>query len=196
MKRKIILASASKRRSEILASCGIRHKVVSAGIKEIHSIRRPTSWVVSHNAKLKAESISKKYKNAVVIGADSLVRMGNHLIGKPATESQAKAFLKKFSGKRIEVFTGLFLADTCSGKSAGGYEKSSLYVQKMGGKDIDKYFKLLGPYDKAGGFSIEGVGSILFDDIRGSYFNILGLPMIKLAELFKKIGLDIADFIE
>ena len=164
-------------------------------MKELHTIKRPASWVVSHNAKLKAGGILKKYKNAVVIGADSLVRMGKQLIGKPRTEKEAKQFLRKFSGKKIEVFTGLFLVDTSSGKTAGGYEKSSLYVQKISGADIDKYFNLLGPYDKAGGFSIEGVGSILFDDIRGSYFNILGLPMIKLTELFKRLELDIADFI-
>jgi septum formation protein len=58
-----------------------------------------------------------------------------------------------------------------------------------------KYFKLLGPYDKAGGFSIEGVGSLIFDNISGSYFNILGLPMIKLSKLFSEIGLDVLDFI-
>jgi len=60
---------------------------------------------------------------------------------------------------------------------------------------LDRYFKLLSPYDKAGGFSIEGIGSLLFDNIRGSYFNILGLPMIKLGELFSEIGDDILNYV-
>ena len=75
-------------------------------------------------------------------------------------------------------------------------KKTSLYIKEIVPKDIAKYFRLLGPYDKAGGFSIEGVGSIIFDDIRGSYFNVLGLPMGKLQELFRDIGLDLLDFVE
>ena len=70
-----------------------------------------------------------------------------------------------------------------------------LRVKRIPSRDIDKYFKLLGPYDKAGGFSIEGVGSLVFDDITGSYFNVLGLPMGKLQELFLKLELDLLDYI-
>jgi len=81
-------------------------------------------------------------------------------------------------------------------KKASGYDKSDISVRPISDAEAEKYFRLLGPYDKAGGFSIEGVGSLIFDDIRGSYFNILGLPMIKLAELFRETGFDILDFIE
>jgi septum formation protein len=104
--------------------------------------------------------------------------------------------LRLFSARRIEVFTGLYLIDTSTKKAAGEYDKSYIYMEKISNKDINRYFSLLGPYDKAGGFSIEGAGSIIFDNIRGSYFNILGLPMAKLAKLFKKLDLDILDFIK
>lgn len=195
MKRKIILASASKRRSQILSSCAIRHKVVPSRADETHSRKHSASWIVVHNARKKAEAVAKKRKDSLVIGADTLVRMDSHIIGKPETAKEAKGLLRRFSGNRIEVITGLCLIDTLSGKRVWGCEKSSLYVRKMKKSEIEKFFKLLGPYDKAGGFSMEGAGSMLFDDIRGSYFNILGLPMIKLKELFNKLKLDIVDFI-
>ena len=85
--------------------------------------------------------------------------------------------------------------DLDSFKESSGFDKTSLYIREIPEKDIDKYFRLLGPYDKAGGFSIEGVGSIVFDNVNGSYFNVLGLPMGKLQELFRKIDLDLLDFV-
>ncbi|MFH1868100.1 MAG: nucleoside triphosphate pyrophosphatase [Candidatus Omnitrophota bacterium] len=195
MKQIVILASASKRRSQILTSCGIKHKVAVSNAVEAHGKGASISAIVVKNAKAKAIKIAPRYKYALIIGADTLVRCGSSLIGKPRSAKEAKALLKRFSGKRIEVFTGVFVIDTLTGKAAKGCEKSSLYAQRLTKAEIDKFFKLLGPYDKAGGFSIEGVGSLLFDDIRGSYFNILGLPMITLRNLFKKLGLEILDFI-
>jgi len=194
MKRKIILASASKRRSKILSACGIKHRSLPSRVDEIDSKECPLPRTVCHNAKIKAETVAKVHRDAIVIGADTLVRVNGYAIGKPRSAKEAKGLLRRFSARRIEVVTGLYLIDGFTGKTVSGYEKSSLRVQKMGRPDIDKLFKLLGPYDKAGGFSIEGVGSMLFDDIRGSYFNILGLPMIKLRDMFKKIGLDITSF--
>ena len=196
MKRLIILASASKRRSEILTSCGINHKISVSGVREIFRKDIPTASVVSANAALKARHAALIHKNSVVIGADTLVRMGTRLIGKPGSAKEAKRLLRDFSGNRADVYTGVCVIDTATGKSACGSEKSTVFVKEIDKRDVERYFKVLGPYDKAGGFSIEGAGSFVFDDIKGSYFNILGLPMTKLAELFKKIGLDILDFIK
>jgi len=99
--------------------------------------------------------------------------------------------LKAMSGKTISVYTGLCVIDSKRKKMISGYERSKVTVKKIRPAEISRFFKLLGPYDKAGGFSIEGVGSFIFDDIKGSYFNVLGLPMAKLKELFEKIGADI-----
>ncbi|NQT95832.1 MAG: septum formation protein Maf [Candidatus Omnitrophica bacterium] len=195
MRRKIILASASKRRSAILTSCGIKHKTVKSRARELHSHSSPVSDIVKKNAEAKVLKVASKYKNSLLIGADTLVRLGSKTIGKPRSRKEAETMLYKFSGKKIDAYTGIHLLDTKTKKSVSGYEKSSLYVKRMDGAEIKRYFKALRPYDKAGGFSIEGVGSIIFDDIRGSYFNILGLPMQKLAQLFQKINLNILDFI-
>ena len=195
MKPDIILASASKRRSEILTSCGIKHRVYVSNVSEIHNKARGVVWNVVQNAKRKALFSAKIYKSNIIIGADTLVSLGNDLIGKPKNSFHAKKLLKDFSGKKIEVTTGLFVVDTATGKFSPASKKSTLYVRELSPVDIDGYFKALKPYDKAGGFSIEGVGSIIFDNIRGSYFNILGLPMGTLSDLFKKIDKNILKFI-
>ncbi|KJJ84629.1 Maf-like protein [Candidatus Omnitrophus magneticus] len=193
--KKIILASASKRRAEILLSCGIVHTIIPSGMDEIMDQTIPIKKIVLHNAKIKAEAVTKKVKNAVVISADTLVTHDGEIIGKPKDERDAKRLLKKFSGENIEVFTAIYIVDVTTSKKSYGVTKSDVRVAKINDKNINKIFPLLGPYDKAGGFSIEGAGSILFDDIRGSYFNILGLSMMALRRLFEKIGLDIIDFV-
>jgi septum formation protein len=193
--RQIILASASERRSSILSSCGIPHKVVVSGAEENMHDEREVHDIVTENAQRKAEKVSENANGAVVIAADTLVVHGEDVLGKPGDENAARDMLRKFSGGEVGVCTGLCVIDSASGKRASGYAESSLSVVSLTGDEVEKYFRLLAPYDKAGGFSIEGIGSMLFDDIRGSYFNILGLPMMKLAELFKEIGLDILDFV-
>ena len=95
------------------------------------------------------------------------------------------------SGKTVSVYTGLCVIDVKKGNLISDYEKSLVTVKKIKDKEIHGYFKLLGPYDKAGGFSIEGVGSFIFDNIKGSYFNVIGLPTAKLKEMFEKLGVDI-----
>jgi septum formation protein len=194
--KEIILASASERRSQILASCGIPHKVVRSGSEEVLDAKRPVHEIVRINAVSKAEIVAVDAEGSIVIGADTLVVHGADIIGKPSGEEAARDMLKRFSGSDLEVYTGLCVIDVSSGKKAVGFEKSSLRVVSLAEGEVERYFGLLAPYDKAGGFSIEGVGSLLFDNITGSYFNILGLPMIRLQKLFKEIGLDILDHIK
>jgi len=193
---KIILASASKRRSQILKSCGIKHEVMLSGVEEILEEGLHVADIVKRNAQLKAEKVAEEAGDEVIIGADTLVAHGDDIIGKPSDAADAKEILRKFSGNDIEVYTGLCVIDVLTGKKATAVEMSELTVVPLTEDEVEGYFQLLGPYDKAGGFSIEGVGSLLFDNIRGSYFNILGLPMIKLKSLFKEVGLELLEFIE
>jgi len=194
----IILASNSKRRHEILVSCGIRHKVVPSNAVEYMTISRLPEQVVMINARIKAEIVAKRFKSGYVIGADTVVLIGGgrgrplqKIIGKPKNAKHAKKMLKEMSGKTIRVYTGLCVIDVKKENLISDYEKSLVTVKKLKDKEIPGYFKLLGPYDKAGGFSIEGPGSFIFDNIKGSYFNVLGLPTAKLKEMFEKLGVDI-----
>ncbi|PIP67970.1 MAG: septum formation protein Maf [Candidatus Omnitrophica bacterium CG22_combo_CG10-13_8_21_14_all_43_16] len=187
----IILASGSKRRREILASCGIKHKVVPSNAVEYMTISRLPEQVAMINARIKAEAVAKKFKSGYVIGADTVVLLGKKIIGKPKNASHAKKMLKEMSGKTISVYTGLCVVDVEEESIISDYEKSLVTVKKLKTREIPAYFKLLGPYDKAGGFSIEGAGSFIFDDIKGSYFNVLGLPTARLKEMFEKLGVSI-----
>ena len=191
MKYKIILASASKRRSKILKECGIAHRVVISNVPEKMDHKRGARFNVLHNARVKAEKIADRYKEGFVIGADTVVLLGKRLIGKPKTRKEARSLLKAFSGRTILVYTGLCVIDAKRGKSASGIDVSKVRVKRLSRKKIDKFVKIAGPHDKAGGFSIEGPGTFVFDNIEGSFYNILGLPMMKLDELFEKLGVDL-----
>jgi septum formation protein len=195
MAKEIILASASKRRSEILASCGIRHKVFISNAREVHLQNRTPAWNVTENARRKACICAKIHKNNIIIAVDTLVVLDKRLIGKPKSEMQAKRLFRAFNGgQRLEIISGLCVMETPAARIACAAERSFLRARRLDSRDLDRYFKALRPYDKAGGFSIEGIGSFIYDDIKGSYFNILGLPMARLKGLFDNIGLDILDF--
>lgn len=192
--KKIILASRSKRRAAILKSCNISHIVAPGKTREMRKGTKKPAAIVMLNAKRKAESVAIKRRKGIIIGADTMVFFNGKLLGKPHTKGEAKKMLAAFSGNRIMVYSGLHVIDLDNHKKASGFATTALSIKKIPQRDIDKYFTFLGPYDKAGGFSIEGIGSIVFDDIKGSYFNVLGLPMAKLQGLFRKIGLDLLDF--
>lgn len=196
MRQRIILASQSKARSTILSACGIPHIVVPSRVKEIHISSKKPQSIVMFNARIKAEAVAGRIKRDVVLGVDTLVLFKGKLIGKPRNKREAKKILRGFSGNKILVYSGLHVIDARAGRAAGGFDVTLLNIKRIPARDIEKYFNLLGPYDKAGGFSIEGIGSIIFDDIKGSFYNVVGLPTGKLQELFQKIGLDLLDFIK
>ena len=170
MKYRIILASASKRRSKILKECGIKHEVVISGVSEEIDNRESPKVNVLLNAQAKGRKVASKYTQGFIVSADTVVLVGKRLLGKPRTKKEAKEFLKLFSGKTLFVYTGLCVFDA----------KKQVAVGEVS-------------HDKAGGFSIEGPGTFIFDDIQGSFYNILGLPMHKLNYLFRKLGVDLLE---
>jgi septum formation protein len=139
--------------------------------------------------------VAKRLKSGYVIGADTVVLLDRKMIGKPRNKSHARKMLKEMSEKTVSVYTGLCVIDVEKGKMVTGCECSDVRVKKIRPDEFHAYFKLLGPYDKAGGFSIEGVGSFIFDDIKGSYFNVLGLPTARLKDMFEKLGVSILEII-
>jgi septum formation protein len=193
MRCKIILASASKMRSKILKECAIPHEVIISRAREDMNNKIGAELNALNNARLKAEKVAEKLKEGFVIGADTIVLSGKQLIGKPKTRKEAKSLLRLFSGKTILVYTGLCVINAKNGRSACGINTAKVHVKKLSLNEIDKFVKISGPHDKAGGFSIEGPGAFIFDNIEGSFYNILGLPVMKLNELFKKLGIDLLD---
>jgi septum formation protein len=195
-RKRIILASSSVQRRKIFRSAKINFRVVPSGVKESLSSKYKISFLVKYNAFLKAEEVSKKLKQGLVLGLDTLVLFKKEIIGKIFSFKEAKDLLRKINGKRLEVYTGICLMDAKTQRYIADYDKTIVYVRKFPLEKINRYLRYLGPFDKAGGFSIEGAGAILFDEIRGSYFNVLGLPLRKLAILLERIGEDIFDYIK
>ena len=191
---KIILASASKRRSKILKECGIQHTVVISNIAEKMDPKLGVEANVLYNARAKAKKVAARFGKSFVIGADTVVLLGKRLIGKPKTKKEARSFLRAFSGKTILAYTGLCVIDAKKGKSVSGIDVSKIRLKKLSREKINKFVKIAGPHDKAGGFSIEGAGGFIFDNIEGSFYNVLGLGIMKLEGLFKKLGVDLLDY--
>ncbi len=190
----IILASNSKRRSQILSSCGIKHKIIVSNVEEIKKGASPPK-IVKINARSKAESVARNLKAGYVIGADTVCLLDREIIGKPRNLSHAQYMLRAMSGKAVSVYTGICVIDAKTKRSVMDYEKTEVRVKKIEKEEFSALFRLPAPYDKAGGFSIEGVGAFIFDDIKGSYFNVLGLPMARLKDMFERLRVDILSII-
>ena len=187
--KRIILASASKQRKKLLSLLGVKFCVVPSHSKELENITYSCAHLVQHNALKKAQEVAARHKGSIVIGADTVVYAGGkRLILKPRNYADARRILKALFSKAQWVYTGVALIDTDSGKRLVDYEKTKVYMTALTDKEIGNYHRKVHPFDKAGGFDIEGVGSVFIHRIEGCYTNVIGLPMAKLFRMLKKMG--------
>ncbi|MBU0467800.1 MAG: septum formation protein Maf [Candidatus Omnitrophica bacterium] len=190
--KKIILASGSAQRKKLLTMLGISFRVSLSHSPESQKIKTTCSVLVKENALVKARSVAAKEKHGIVIGADSVVYIGNKkIIGKPRNLKEAKNNLKTLFSKPHWVYTGVAVIDVDTGKEIVDYEKTKIYMNSLSDSEIDRYHVKVSPLDKAGGFDIEGWGSIFIRRIEGCYWNVIGLPIAKLAKMLKKVGVSI-----
>lgn len=189
--RKIILASASKARKKLLQQIGLKFSVALSNIKEKKTINRGCKDLVIENAKKKALDVAKRFKSGVVIAADTVVFVNNRIIGKPKNIKDAAKTLKLLSRKPQWVYTGLAVIDIDKEKTFTDYEKTKVYMYRLTDAQIKNYFKKTSPMDKAGSFDIQGLGGIFIDRIEGCFYNVVGLPLAKLARMLKKTKIDI-----
>ena len=187
--KKLILASGSLQRKKLLKDLGVQFIVKTSTIKEVQKIRSTCSALVKHNALLKAKDVADRLKDGIVVGADTLVYGGNkELIGKPRHLKEAKKILYALFSKPHWVYTGVAVIDVATGKQMVDYEKTKVFMLPLTDEEIDRYHKKASPLDKAGGFDIEGGGSVFIHRIEGCYSNVIGLPIAKLATMLRKFG--------
>ncbi|HBO97966.1 MAG TPA: septum formation protein Maf [Candidatus Omnitrophica bacterium] len=192
MVKKLILASQSPQRRKLLKFLGLRFTVKPSRIQEISKIRTTCSALVRENALRKALDVASRVKKGVVIGADTLVYVGNkRIVGKPRNFKEARQILKVLFSRPQWVYTGVAVIDVAAGTRVVDYEKTKVFMISLTGKEIAQYHRRIDPFDKAGGFDIEGWGSIFIHRIEGCYSNVIGLPMAKLASMLKKVGVSI-----
>lgn len=169
----IILASGSPRRSAILRGLGVKFRVVVPQADEVHYDDAPERTVLE-NARLKCAAVARDFPETPVLAADTVVVFEGRAIGKPADMAEARAMLRRFSGQRQDVFSGV--AIRCGGQSRSWVEKSSVIFRQLSEKDIERYFELVNPLDKAGGYDIDCYGDLIISGYEGSFSNIMGLP--------------------
>lgn len=189
--RKIILASKSKARRDLLKGIGLKFSVYVSKAKETHSLSKGCGSLVVLNALAKSKETARKFNTGVVIAADTVVLANNKIIGKPKNLDEAFKTLKTISKKPQWVYTGLAVTDIDNNKTFTDYEKTKIYMLPLSDSQIRNYFKKVSPLDKAGSFDIQGLGGIFIDRIEGCFYNVVGLPLAKLAKLLKKADIEI-----
>ncbi|MFH0877744.1 MAG: Maf and M48 domain-containing protein [Candidatus Omnitrophota bacterium] len=187
----LILASKSKARAQLLKNLGIKFRVLPSRVKEVDGSKRSPRATVKVNALAKARSVSRRVKSGIVIACDTLVWQNGKIFGKPKTLKEARRMLKTLSARPHRLYSGLAVIDVKRGKEVVAVEETRIHMTPLSDKDIANYFKKVSPLDKAGGFDIQGQGSLFIKRIEGCYFNVVGLPLAKLFSLLKKVGVSL-----
>ena len=186
--RKIILASASPRRKDILKITGLNFSVCAGDYEEdLNRSLRPRE-LARFLSRKKAGAVAHKFKNAIIIAADTFIVFKNRLLGKPHTDKEAEEMLRMLNGKAHSVVTGFTIMDTGSNKRLSRSVETKVYFKKLNKKEIKAYVGSKEPIDKAGAYAIQGLGAVFVDKIDGDFFNVMGLPLCALTESLKKFG--------
>lgn len=186
--KKIILASVSPRRATILKQIGINFKVEASNFKEKFDKKIKPHLLAQHLSLGKAESVAKKYNDAIIIAADTLIIFKGKIIGKPTNKLEAKKILKLLNGKVHSIITGFTILDTGIKKVVTKSVETKVYFGKMTDKEIVAYIASGEPLDKAGAYGIQEKGNIFVKKIEGDYFNVVGLPIYSLVQELKNFG--------
>ena len=188
----LILASKSPRRQYLLEQAGIAVKVIPSRLDEnsIH-VSVPQDYVKTL-AEAKATAISNQYPHHWVLGADTVVSIDGSILGKPHTRTEARAMLAQLSGKTHQVFTGYCICCKATHEFFSDSVKTDVQFKQLSQEEIAWYVGTKEPFDKAGAYAIQGLGTFLVKRINGSYTNVVGLPVCEVIEyLIQKQVIDI-----
>ncbi len=197
MEYKLILASASPRRKELLAQIGAECEVVPAAGEERIGSKVPEQ-VVLELAKQKAKEVAARFSQEpgrlAVLGADTVVAFGGQILGKPKDKADAARMLKTLSGNTHSVFTGVavvLLANKQVEEVFSFYEETKVTMYPMSDKQIEAYIGTGEPMDKAGAYAIQGKCAVYIEKIAGDYNNVVGLPVAAIYQKLEKSGIEI-----
>lgn len=187
----IILASASPRRETLLQSLWVEHRVIPSLVDEAGPL--PGTTTASHAETLalrKATDVAARVKEGLVLGADTIVECGGRLLGKPQDRDEAHRFLCLLSGRSHLVVTGLALVEASDGRTEVGHEVTEVRMRALTGEEMNAYVQTGEPFDKAGGYAIQGEAGAFIEGINGSFTNVVGLPLGRLRTLLLRFGID------
>ncbi len=184
--KKLILASASPRRENLLKMIGFDFEVVDSQIDEQSEVYTIPEVHVLELAQKKALKVAEKISSGLIVGADTIVVLNNQILGKPKDAKQAKEILKQLSDGTHTVYTGFTIVDKPSGEMLSEFEKTLVSFRKLEKEEISQYVKSGSPFDKAGGYGIQDQGALFVEKIDGCFYNVMGLPVTKLYQALGK----------
>ena len=186
---RLILASGSPRRRELLEAAGLSFEVIPSPAEEIHDASLGMAGLCEENARLKAASVS--VPGALVIAADTLVFIDGEPLGKPRDMAEAARMLGRLSGRAHQVCTGVCVVDA-GGKAKTFHAVTEVVFRKLDDAGISEYLALTQPLDKAGAYGIQDRGELIVEGISGGYDNVMGLPVEAVLAALAEIGLPMA----
>ena len=189
MKAGLLLASASPRRRELLAQLGVDFTVVTAAVTEHEEPTTDPRHMVAHNAALKADWVAARHPSDFVLGADTTVCLDNHALNKPADRAEARAMLRRLSGRTHQVYTGLALRQAATGVAIDRIAVSEVTFKVLDEAAIGTYLAKVHTLDKAGGYAIQEHGELIIASFQGSLSNIIGLPLEETKQILTAAGL-------
>jgi len=183
----IILASNSKARLALLRRIGLRPRVIVSRAPEKPHHRGGCAALVKHNALIKARNVAGRLSRGIVIGCDTVVLADKKVIGKPKNKAEAFRTLKLLMRKRQWVYSGIAVIDVASGRTLTAYDKTRVYMRSAKDHTIRAYINSVEVKRLAGSFDIQGKGAVFVTRIEGCYYNVVGLPLAKLAVILEKL---------
>ncbi|MDA8387770.1 MAG: Maf family protein [Nitrospiraceae bacterium] len=188
-KIKIILASASERRKEILGLTGLEFSIEESGVEEEMPAGMPPGRLARLLSGQKAAAVAAREKDAIIIAADTFIIINGRYLGKAHDRAEAGSMLRALSGRSHLVITGYTVMDSSSGRRISATSSTKVYFRRFGKEEIDSYVKTGEPIGKAGAYAIQGLGAALVRKIEGDFFNVVGLPLSALLVTLKKFGI-------
>lgn len=189
----LILASKSPRRRYLLEQAGLEFSIIPSDIDETTVPMSSPETYVRVLSETKAENVSKKYPEKWVIGADTIVLKDNTILGKPCSRTEARTMLKQLSGQTHQVFTGYCICCKAKNRIFSETIKTEVLFKNLTPEEIEWYIHTQEPFDKAGAYAIQGLGTFLVKSINGSYTNVVGLPVCEVIEFLIKEGIIVID---
>ena len=183
-----ILASASPRRRELLRQLGLSFAVVRSTLLESNQGGMKPLVHATYFAESKAKEVANRYRHNWVLGADTIVVLGEEILGKPADFAEASSMLSRLSGQSHHVITGICLVHASMEVVESEWIETKVSMRSLSVEDIEGYVRTGEPMDKAGAYGIQGIGGCLVKRIEGSYSNVVGLPLCETLELLRRHG--------
>ncbi len=188
MKNRFVLASRSPRRFELLEQLGVDFDVIPSRVEENSAQEETPQGQVIRLAEDKAQDVGRQYRDRWTIAADTVVYLDDFILGKPKTSEEALEMLHRLSGREHFVLTGFSVHHFEKERGDHQAVQTAVKVKSLSPVEMKWYVNTGEPFDKAGGYAIQGIGTFMIESIRGSYTNVVGLPLCELIQMLTRLG--------